>query len=298
VPDGTRPPIAQQHGARGLARGSVWDRDGHLVATVLQQVLARPRDPRTARGVVMARTARAHPGTVAAVSSDPRGVTRHGQDRKAELLASAERLFVERGYAEARMVDIAKEAGVTKSLVYWYFDTKDALFHEIAVDMRRRLRRAQSAAIDGVDDPLARLYLGTATSVRFIAEHHRLYGLITALLPGDRRLRATQSQSRRVLADDAAALLAEGQDRGLVHPGEDPAALAHANAGVVTNFVLLYSDSLNGPGAEAIEVEDVAHAAARYVVRAVACDRGRAEAVVAACGDERRLRLGPTTPVP
>ncbi|HLM65111.1 MAG TPA: acyl-CoA thioesterase domain-containing protein [Acidimicrobiales bacterium] len=32
--------------ARGLARGSVWDQDGHLVATVLQEALARPRDLR------------------------------------------------------------------------------------------------------------------------------------------------------------------------------------------------------------------------------------------------------------
>jgi acyl-CoA thioesterase II len=31
--------------ARGVARGSLWDQDGRLVASLVQEVLARPRDP-------------------------------------------------------------------------------------------------------------------------------------------------------------------------------------------------------------------------------------------------------------
>jgi AcrR family transcriptional regulator len=231
---------------------------------------------------------------VASVSTDPRGVTRHGQDRKAELLRHAERLFIERGYSETRMIDIARAAGVTKGLVYWYFETKDTLFHEIAVDTRRRLQRAQSRAVAGVADPLARLYLGTAESVRFIAEHHRLYGLISSLLRGDPRLREMLSQSRRALHDGAAALLAEGQERGVVRADDDPVALAHANAGVVAHFVLLYSDGLCSDDVSTMAVEDVAHAAARYVVRAVAASEAAAASVLAAHGADRPLRVRAT----
>ena len=79
-----------------------------------------------------------------------------------------------------------------------------------------------------------------------------------------------------MLADDAIALLAEGQDRGLIHLDDDPAALAHANAGVVGNYVMLYSDALYRDDVPALDVEDLAHAAPRYVVRAVARDRGAA----------------------
>jgi AcrR family transcriptional regulator len=226
------------------------------------------------------------------VATDPRRTTQQGQDRKAALLAIAERLFVERGYAETRMVDIAEAAGVTKSLVYWYFDTKDALFNEIAVDMRRRLRRAQSAAIEGTDDPLERIYLGVATSVRFIAEHHRLYGLISDLRRADPVLRATQSLSRRVLADDATTLLAEGQDRGVVRIDDDPLALARANGGAIATFVQLWADH-EDPDGTGPDVDDAAHAAARYVVRAIAADQALADAVIAAHGPRRRLRLGP-----
>ncbi|MGH9210856.1 MAG: TetR/AcrR family transcriptional regulator [Acidimicrobiales bacterium] len=217
--------------------------------------------------------------------TEPRSVTRQGQDRKAELLRHAEDLFVEHGYAGTRMIDIADAAGVTKSLLYWYFETKEALLDEIAIDTRRRLRRWQSKAMGDVADPLARLYLATAATVRFNAEHHRLYRMIHNLVRDDPRLRATQAQTRRVMTDDVAALLAEGQDRGVVRHDDDPAALAHANAGAVYHFVLLHSDG-------DLDLDDVAYAAARYVVHAVAADSGLAQAVIDAHGAGRRLHIG------
>lgn len=211
--------------------------------------------------------------------SEARSLTRHGQDRKAELLHHAEQLFAQRGYEDTRMIDIAHAAGVAKGLVYWYFENKETLFYEIVVDMGRRLRRAQRLAIDGIDDPLGRLYVGTAESVRFIAEHHRLYGIISTQLRGDHRLRETRSQSRRLHADDATALLAEGQERGQVRTDDDPAVLAHANTGVVFYYVLLCADGLDGRRCS--DVEAAAHGAARYVVRAVGADAAAIEGVLA-----------------
>lgn len=212
--------------------------------------------------------------------TDARSLTRHGQDRKAELLHHAEVLFAQRGYEDTRMVDIADAAGVAKGLVYWYFENKETLFREIVADMGRRLRRAQSRAVDGIDDPLERLYVGTAESVRFIGENHRLYGIISTALRGDQRLRDTRSHSRRVLADDAITLLAEGQELGQVRTDEDPAVLAHANAGVVYYFVLLSADGVTGDGRRRLDLEAAAHGAARYVVRAVGADDKAIETVL------------------
>jgi AcrR family transcriptional regulator len=217
---------------------------------------------------------------VTKVSQGTRSLTRHGKDRKAELLRHAEVLFAERGYEDTRMIDIAAAAGVAKGLVYWYFENKETLFQEIVVDMGRRLRRAQGQAIAGIDDPLERLYVGTAESVRFIAGNHRLYGIILSQVRGDRRLRQARSQAERVQADDAAALLAEGQERGQVRTDDDPAILAHANAGVVYYFVLLYADAHNGDSRRGIDIEQAAHGAARYVVRAVGSGDDAVEAVL------------------
>jgi len=213
--------------------------------------------------------------------SETRSLTRHGQDRKAELLHHAEQLFAQRGYEDTRMIDIAEAAGVAKGLVYWYFANKETLFYEIVVDMGRRLRRAQWKAVEGIDDPLGRLFVGTAESVRFIAENHRLYGIISMQLRGDQRLRETRSQSRQVLADDVTTLIAEGQELGQIRTDEDPAVLAHTNAGVVFYYVLLYADGVYGDGRRRIDIEQAAHSAARYVVRAVGADAAAVEAVLA-----------------
>ncbi|HET9609065.1 MAG TPA: TetR family transcriptional regulator [Acidimicrobiales bacterium] len=214
------------------------------------------------------------------MSQESRSLTRHGKDRKAELLHHAEVLFAERGYEDTRMVDIAAAAGVAKGLVYWYFENKDTLFDEIVVDMGQRLRRAQGRAMAGIDDPLERLYVGTAESVRFIADNYRLYGIISSQVRGDRRLRETRVETQRVQADDATALLAEGQQRRVVRSDDDPAVLAHANAGVVYYYVLLYADGRASGGRRGLDIEQAAHAAARYVVRAVGADDAAITAVL------------------
>lgn len=45
--------------------------------------------------------------------------------RKAELIAVAERLFIERGYDETAVSDIVKAANVAQGTFYYYFKTKD-----------------------------------------------------------------------------------------------------------------------------------------------------------------------------
>ncbi len=53
---------------------------------------------------------------------------RRKEDRPAELVAAALELFVERGYAAARLDDVAARAGVSKGTLYLYFGSKEELF--------------------------------------------------------------------------------------------------------------------------------------------------------------------------
>ena len=64
-------------------------------------------------------------------ASEPRRLTAQGQERKQQLLDSAAELFAERGYADTRVLDIVRHAGVAKGLFYWYFENKEALFREL-----------------------------------------------------------------------------------------------------------------------------------------------------------------------
>lgn len=51
--------------------------------------------------------------------------------RRAQILQNATRLFVERGYHATKTKDIAKECGVTEPVIYKHFNSKDQLFLEV-----------------------------------------------------------------------------------------------------------------------------------------------------------------------
>jgi AcrR family transcriptional regulator len=57
--------------------------------------------------------------------------TRRKEARPAEILDAALKVFAHKGFAAARMDDIAKEAGVTKGTIYLYFENKEAVFKSL-----------------------------------------------------------------------------------------------------------------------------------------------------------------------
>jgi AcrR family transcriptional regulator len=75
--------------------------------------------------------------------------TRHARPRaekRDELLAAAERLFVERGYESTTIAAVAADAGVASNVVYWYFESKDDLFITTLERMLDRVLREADAA--------------------------------------------------------------------------------------------------------------------------------------------------------
>jgi len=50
---------------------------------------------------------------------------------KKRILVTAARVFARKGYSGARMDEIARDAGVTKALIYYYFQGKEAILNEL-----------------------------------------------------------------------------------------------------------------------------------------------------------------------
>jgi AcrR family transcriptional regulator len=72
-----------------------------------------------------------------------KGWTRRKQARPREILEAALSVFAEKGFAAARMEDIAARAGVTKGTIYLYFPSKEEVFKTLA-------RETVSVALTGV----------------------------------------------------------------------------------------------------------------------------------------------------
>jgi len=85
--------------------------------------------------------------------------------RPAEIVEAAFEVFAEKGFAAARLDDIAARAGVSKGALYLYFDTKEALFQAVVRDRVAPNLAAVAALADQYNGPfadLARLLLPTA----------------------------------------------------------------------------------------------------------------------------------------
>src|SRR3989442_12160775 len=53
------------------------------------------------------------------------------EDRREQIIDAAMRVFAEKGFGKATNKDIAREAGITPGLIYYYFESKEALLKAI-----------------------------------------------------------------------------------------------------------------------------------------------------------------------
>ena len=66
--------------------------------------------------------------------------------RRGEIMAAAKEVFARRGFHATTIADIAKQAGLAYGSVYWYFDSKDELFHTLMAVEEGALRNHVAAA--------------------------------------------------------------------------------------------------------------------------------------------------------
>lgn len=59
---------------------------------------------------------------------------RRAEARPAEIVAAAYEVFAEKGFAAAKLDDIAARAGVSKGSLYLYFETKEDIFKAVVKD--------------------------------------------------------------------------------------------------------------------------------------------------------------------
>jgi AcrR family transcriptional regulator len=81
----------------------------------------------------------------------PRRYQRRKEDRPDEITAAAFEVFAEKGYAAARVEEVAKRAGVSKGLTYLYFKTKEDLFKAVVRSVVIKRVDALLEALDTTD---------------------------------------------------------------------------------------------------------------------------------------------------
>ena len=67
--------------------------------------------------------------------------------RRDEIITAAKEVFARKGFHATTIADIAKRAGLAYGSIYWYFDSKDELFHALMTVEEGALRNHVAAAL-------------------------------------------------------------------------------------------------------------------------------------------------------
>lgn len=109
----------------------------------------------------------------------------HGeQDVPIRLLMAATELFHRKGYAAASVSDIVAAAGVSKSVLYYYFQSKEGIFKalfELALEAHRNLVREAESDTGTARE---RIVLFCERQIRMFVEHLPVARLFYALYFG------------------------------------------------------------------------------------------------------------------
>jgi len=110
--------------------------------------------------------------------------TSEDQDVKIRLLEAAAALFAEKGYSATSVRAIVDRAGVTKPVLYYYFENKEGIFRALLAQAFERQQENVRRALQSpgsMRDRLLVLYRGFSQNV---TEHQNLFRMISTLFLG------------------------------------------------------------------------------------------------------------------
>ena len=154
---------------------------------------------------------------------------RRKADRPAEIVGAALAVFAEKGFAAAKLDDIARRAGVSKGAVYLYFETKEQVFRAVveqAIAPNVAAMKAMAAAHPG---PLSGLLRGLSAHVAGVVETTPLGGVLKMVVGEARNFpelaRDWHDQLVSQMLGAVTLAIGNAQARGEVKAG-DPRAYA------------------------------------------------------------------------
>src|SRR4051794_20715579 len=149
---------------------------------------------------------------------------RRAENRPREICAAALEVFAEKGFAAARLEEIARRAGISKGTLYLYFKDKEGLFRAVIRDAIVPNVEAITSTVSSLDAPfpdIVRMFLAG-----FAEREARLpIGAVAKMVVGESR---NFPELARVWHDEVASkaigalstFIERAQQRGEVRPGD------------------------------------------------------------------------------
>ncbi|HEX8803977.1 MAG TPA: helix-turn-helix domain-containing protein [Acidimicrobiales bacterium] len=157
-----------------------------------------------------------------------RAVRLRADDRRAEIVGAARRVFLERGYADVGLAELARAGAVSRASIYRYFpagrpDLFLAVTEDLVADLHERLRYAASAPFS----PAKRMEHLLAALFAFFQEDPAAYRFLfrDVWAAREEAIEASAVAARAPLAAEIAAVVAQ--------PDTPPDEIATTSVGIL-----------------------------------------------------------------
>ncbi|MBE1283915.1 MAG: TetR family transcriptional regulator [Rhodobacteraceae bacterium] len=135
-----------------------------------------------------------------------RTIAKDHDQKRAQILKSAAKVFAEQGFDRASMTQLARECGISKANIYHYYDSKDAILFDI-LDTYLRDLRDRICGIDmegaGVEERLHRVVGEVLLAYQGADHEHQVQIGAMSALPDDQQklLRGYQREMVQFMSD-------------------------------------------------------------------------------------------------
>lgn len=150
-----------------------------------------------------------------------RTIAKDHDQKRAQILKSAARVFAREGFDRASMTQLARECGISKANIYHYYDSKDAILYDILETYLRELRDL----ICGIDlerlsseERLHKVVAEILLAYQGVDDEHRVQTSGMSALPEEQQKVLRRYQ--RDMVEFVSSIIAENAPQTVANDGE------------------------------------------------------------------------------
>ncbi len=143
-------------------------------------------------------------------------------EKRVRIIDAAIRVFAEKGFHQARVTDIASQAGVADGTIYLYFRNKEDLLLTIFEEKMTVINAGLATVLEGVEDPLDRIRAFARYHFSLVQQHRHLAEVLQVELRlSNKFLKEYRPKPLWQYLGAFANILREGQEAGKVREDVD-----------------------------------------------------------------------------
>ena len=161
--------------------------------------------------------------------------------RKEQILTAAERIFAGKGFADATVAEVAREAGLSDATIYEYFSSKEELLFSIPLQTTRKAAQELHTHLDYIRGAVNKIRGIIYGYLSFYQNHPDYASVLMLILKQNRKFLETEAyQLIREVSRMITRVLEEGIACDEFKPDTDPYLVRAVILGTIEHSVITW----------------------------------------------------------